>query len=485
MKRIISLCGRGLRYVRQYGPVLLYYKIKERKQRNQAEAGYEAWLQRELKEENTAPEEARALAERGPLISILVPAYETPPVFLREMIESVLNQSYDNLELCIADGSPSHTVEQIAEEYARQDSRLRYERLPENLGISGNTNAALSMAKGEYVGLLDHDDLLLPGALYEVAKTLEETKGADAVYTDEDKVDMELTHHFQPHFKPDFNEEYLLSNNYICHFFVVRRQMALEVGGFREEFDGAQDYDFILRCTEKAEKVIHIPKVLYSWRCHASSTAANPESKLYAYEAGKRAVAAHLERKGTPGEVLDTSNYGFHRIRFSRKRPEILINSFANLNGQTGIKVVYYGKACNNSVIISENCDYMLFTCVQKARLSKGFMEELISSCERPEIGLVRARVYDKRKRLSSDILLKGVRDPFGESMKGLKEGCTGYFHRAVLHQEVEAPTDCFLVKGELLKGKDRITLEELCAAIKKQGYRMVYNPWAVVYESR
>ena len=140
---------------------------------------------------------------------------------------------------------------------------------------------------------------------------------------------------------------------------------------------------------------------------------------------------------------------------------------------------------CNNSVIMSENCDYMLCPCVQPARLSKGFMEELISSCERPEIGLVCARVYDKRKRLSSDILLKGVRDPFGESMKGLKEGCTGYFHRAVLHQEVEAPTDCFLVKGELLKGKDRITLEELCAAIKKQGYRMVYNPWAVVYESR
>lgn len=453
--------------------------------RDRAEIGYEEWLRDQLKKEEEASEKAKALARTGPLISILVPAYETPADFLCQMIDSVLKQSYGRLELCIADGSATDRVEKLAKEYERRDPRLQYRRLKENLGISENTNEALSMASGEYLGLLDHDDLLLPGALYEVAKALKETKDADVLYTDEDKVNMDLSHHFQPHFKPDFNSEYLLSNNYICHFFVVKRELALEIGGFRTDFDGAQDYDFILRCTERAERVLHIPKILYSWRCHETSTANNPESKLYAYEAGKRAVTAHLERMGTPGNVLGTSNYGFHRIYFKKKRSKILIKSFANLNGQMGVKVVYYDKACNNSVTISRNCDYMLFTCVQKARLSEGFLEELLSCCERPKIGVVCARVYDRKRRLSSDIRMKGVQDPFGESLKGLKKGYTGYFHRGVLHQEVEFPTDCFLVKGELLKGMERLTIEELCAFVKKQGYRMVYDPWAVVYESR
>lgn len=150
-----------------------------------------------------------------------------------------------------------------------------------------------------------------------------------------------------------------------------------------------------------------------------------------------------------------------------------------------GINVVYYDKVCNNSVIIFRNCDYMLFTCVRRASLSEGFAQELLSCCERPDVGLVCARVYDRKKRLSSDIRMKGAADPFGEGMKGLRKGCTGYFHRAELHQEVDEPTDCFLVKSALLEETERLTIEELCAVIKKQGYRMVYNPWAVVYESR
>ncbi len=485
MIQIFKLCGRGLRYVRQYGPTQLYYKIKERRERNRAETGYETWLRAQIEAEEAASPQAEELSKTGPLFSILVPAYETPALFLRQMIESVLTQSYKNLELCIADGSPSGEVRKIAEAYAGKDSRVRYQKLEQNLGISENTNAALAMASGDYIGLLDHDDLLMPGALYEAAEALKEAGGADALYTDEDKVNMDLSRHFQPHFKPDFNSEYLLSNNYICHFFVVKRELALETGGFRSGFDGAQDYDFILRCTEGGRRVLHIPKILYSWRCHEASTAANPESKLYAYEAGKRAVNAHLERMGTPGEALATSNYGFHRIRFFRKGSKILINSFANLNGQTGIKVVYYDKACNNSVTIPESSDYVLFTCVRKERLSEDFWEELLSSCQRPGIGIVCARVYDRRKRLSTDIHMEGVRDPFGRSLQGLKRGGSGYFHRAVLCQELTKPTDCFLVKGSLLKGAGKLTIGGLCVYIRKQGYRMVYNPWAVVYEGR
>ncbi len=485
MSHMMRLCGRGLRYIRQYGPAQLYYKIIERRQRSRAEAGYEAWLLKQCAQEETEALEAGKLSGRGPRISILVPAYETPVLFLQQMIESVQNQSYTNWELCIADGSVSDQVQTAVEAYAKTDSRIRFCKLKENLGISENTNAALSMAVGDYVGLLDHDDLLLPGALYETARALVEAGDADALYTDEDKVNMDLTRHFQPHFKPDFDREYLLSNNYICHFFVVKRELACTAGGFRGEFDGAQDYDFILRCTENAGKILHIPRVLYSWRCHEDSTAANPESKLYAYEAGKRAVAAHLERIGVRAELLDTTNLGFYQVRFSPGEKKGLIKSFGNLNGQMGVNVVYYDKARNNSVIIPKDSDYVLFTCIKKAKLSEGFLEELCSCCTRPGIGIVCARVYDRQKRLSSDLSMKGVRDPFGSSMKGLRTGCTGYFHRAVLHQELTAPTDCFLVKGSLLRGKETLAPQKLCEEIRKQGYRMVYHPWAVVYEDR
>ncbi|MCI8599125.1 MAG: glycosyltransferase [Lachnospiraceae bacterium] len=489
MANPIRLCGRGLRYLRQYGPAQLYYKIKERRDRDRAERGYDTWLSEKLPGEQEEKEQRETIFSKTPCISILVPAYETPEKFLRQMIESVLGQSYENVELCIADGSSSEKVRQVAEEYARQDHRLRYEKLRENKGISENTNAALKMAQGDYVGLLDHDDILLPGALFEIVKALNENGEADAIYTDEDKVSMDLNHHFQPHFKPDFNMEYLCSNNYICHFFVVRRELACRVGGFRSEYDGAQDHDFIFRCVEEAEEVLHIPKVLYSWRCHEASTANNPESKLYAYEAGKRAVSAHLERAGVKGEVLHTSNYGFYRIRFQKVDMEILINSFENLNGQSNIKVVYYGKVCNNSVIFSgtelrknKEC-YMLFTCVQKEKVNRDFWDELLSCCARPEVGMVCARVYDKKRQLSSDISMAGVQDPFGKSMKGLKKGCMGYFHRALLQQELVEPTDCFLVKRELIEGLDDFTTQELCEKIKKQGYKIIYNPWAIVYE--
>lgn len=485
MKKWIRLCGRGLRYIRRFGAAQLYFKIKERRDRDKAEADYDGWLKASLPDEEEDRRQREAFFPYMPLISILVPAYETPKAFLSQMIESVLGQSYGNLQLCIADGSASDKVQRAVEPYMQRDGRIRYKRLLENKGISENTNEALALAEGAYVGLLDHDDILLPGALYELVKALNEAGGADAAYTDEDKVTMDLSRHFQPHFKPDFNMEYLCSNNYICHFFLVKREIACQAGGFRREFDGAQDHDFIFRCTERADRVLHIPKVLYSWRCHEASTADNPESKLYAYEAGKRAVCAHFSRAGQEAEVLDTSNYGFYRVRYPLSYEKILIKSFEKLDGQSGVKVVYYDKARNNSVTFSGKSDYVLFTCVREGKLSEGFFEELISCCQREEVGVVCARVYDRKGRLSSDISMAGVVDPFGSSMKGLRRGCLGYFHRAALQQELSEPTDCFLVKGSLLGEIEDFQILEICEKIRRQGYKMVYNPWAVLYESR
>ena len=205
MRKLIGPLGRAWRFVRQYGFVQLYRKVKERRDRNLAEKGYEEWLFHQLPDQEEDRRQRETEFPFSPLISILVPAYETPEPFLRQMIESVLKQSYGNLELCIADGSPSEQVKRTAEEYAARDSRIRYQKLEKNLGISGNTNAALANAAGAYVGLLDHDDLLLPGALFEIVRALNDGQPADAVYTDEDKMDPEQNRHFQPHFKPDFN----------------------------------------------------------------------------------------------------------------------------------------------------------------------------------------------------------------------------------------------------------------------------------------
>ena len=170
------------------------------------------------------------------------------------------------------------------------DKRILVKDLSENAGIAQNTNAALEMATGDFVALLDHDDLLAPNALYEVAKALEQNPKIDVIYTDEDKVNTELTEHFQPHLKPDFNLDLLRSNNYICHFFLARRSIVEKVGGFREEYNGAQDYDFIFRCTDDASVIYHIPEILYHWRTHQASTADNPASKMYAFDAIKTKV---------------------------------------------------------------------------------------------------------------------------------------------------------------------------------------------------
>ena len=259
--------------------------------------------------------------EKEPLFSVVIPVYKTPERYLKEMLDSILDQTYGNWEVCIADGSPrGQDVEKVLKKYAQKDSRIRYEILGGNRGISGNTNAALAMAKGEYVILADHDDTIPPQAFYEVAKAINKHPDCDVLYSDEDKLDMDGKALFDPHFKPDFNPDLLTSVNYICHLFVVKKELLDQVGGFRQEFDGAQDYDFIFRCTEQAKEIVHIPQVLYHWRCHQDSTASNPESKMYAFEAGSRAIMAHYERMGIPAERVEKGvDYGIYHTTFKIK----------------------------------------------------------------------------------------------------------------------------------------------------------------------
>ena len=278
-------------------------------------------------------------AESGdiPLISIVVPCYNTPEKYLRAMIESVQAQSYSKFELILADASSDDNVAGIIAEYTQNDERIKYNHLQFNGGISENTNAALELVTGDYTGLLDHDDVLTPDALYEVAfvirKTLAEKRLKDVkecpvrlIYTDEDKCDGNQTYYYEPNQKLAFNYDYLLSNNYICHFTVIRTDIIKELK-FRKEYDGAQDFDIILRASEGYGEVVHIPKVLYHWRCHDDSTAANPASKKYAYDAGRRAVSDFLLSKNIPAVVTDMQHVGFYRTDYDTDifdaRPDI------------------------------------------------------------------------------------------------------------------------------------------------------------------
>lgn len=259
-----------------------------------------------------------------PLISIAVPAYETKESFLEALIDSVTAQSYENWELILADASESGRVRACAEQKKaalseKQAKKIKYHALCKNEGISGNSNQAIAFASGDYIGLLDHDDLLAPDALYEMVRAVnalaEQSICAKILYSDEDKCDESGQNYYENNVKSRFNFDFLLSNNYICHFLVMKAELMKKLT-FRSDYDGAQDYDLILRAVNEVreEEIAHVGKTLYHWRCHQLSTAANPASKLYAYEAGKRAVQDFIGGKGWNGKVLDTEHVGFYRI---------------------------------------------------------------------------------------------------------------------------------------------------------------------------
>ncbi len=254
--------------------------------------------------------------------SVVVPAYRTPERCLRELADSLLAQSYPNWELILADATEDDSVSRVAERY--RDTRIRYVRLEGNGGISENTNRALELVSGDYVGLLDHDDVLTADALYEMACRIKAEYGAgrepQLLYSDEDKCNSDMTVFYEPNYKEDFNFDLLLCNNYICHFMVMKRELIQSLG-LRREFDGAQDYDLALRAVDvlsgREGDILHIPKVLYHWRCHSGSTAENPWSKGYAYDAGRRALQRFADKRNWQAKAADLAHPGFYRLEYS------------------------------------------------------------------------------------------------------------------------------------------------------------------------
>ena len=301
-----------IRFFRRNGLVSSYYMTRERISNKEGKYIYNPIGDSEFDSQRDKR------FDYEPLISIVVPAYETNVRHLEEMVNSVLGQSYIKLELVIVDASESDTVKNELARY--RDVRIRYKKI-DNIGISSNTNYGIDMARGQFVGLLDHDDILTLDALYTIVEKLnvlkKEGKEAKLIYSDEDKYNDDNGSYFEPHYKMDFNYDLFLTNNYMCHFTLIEREIITGLR-FRDEYNGAQDFDMFLRAvgSVEEEQILHIGKVLYHWRSHDNSTSTNPESKLYAYEAGRLAIEDYLKSKGINSIVENTKHLGFYRVRY-------------------------------------------------------------------------------------------------------------------------------------------------------------------------
>lgn len=465
-------------YIKRNGLKASVIKVMERLDRNKSEENYTQDVFDLISDREQAELEREKKFTHRYKFSIIVPAYETGERRIKEMIYSVLSQTYNHWELCIADASETDEVEKAVNEVIANSIdedkpySIKYIRLTENNGISENTNEALKMATGEYVVFMDHDDILTSNALFEAACVLEKglkseggflTNSVKLIYSDEDKCNDELTVFFDHHIKPDFDIDLLRTNNYICHLLIVRRELAMSVGGFIKDFDGAQDHDFIFRCVEKLENdaIVHIPKVLYHWRSHESSTATNPDSKLYAYEAGKRAVKAHLERLGIEAEVSDAPHLGFYRVKYKVSAEEL-----------TKIQIMSMDvlKSMSSDNIDSLDCEYIMVLNDNVKPVNADYLEEMLGILKREEVGCVGSLVINKGKIESAGYTLDADGNLIPD-FAGLNKNYSGYMHRAKLVREVDGVcTDCCMVK------KSEIKKDGTLAA----GKLVVYCPYSV-----
>ena len=387
---------------------------------------------------------------------------------------------------------------------------------------------------------MDHDDLLTPDALYECVKLINKTPDSDMIYTDEDKISMDGSDFFQPHFKSDFNIDMLRGTNYFCHFTTVRKDLYEKAGMLNGAFDGAQDYDFVLRCVEHAQHVMHIPKVLYHWRAHKDSTAENPESKLYAFGAGARAVQAHYDRIGIHAKVESTKYLGIYRSKYQvAEKPLISIiipnkdhtddldkcihsieekSTYKNIeyiivennseNKETfeyydqlqkenpKVKVVTWDKefnysAINNYGVSFAQGDYYLFLNNDTEIINEDCLEELMGYCQRTDVGIVGARLFYEDGTIQHAGVIIGLQGVAGHAFAGQAHESPGYFGRAMIAHDLNAVTAaCMLVKKEAFEAAGGFDPElavafndiDFCLQIRKAGYLVVYNPYAELY---
>lgn len=505
---------------------------------------YEHWIKNHVATEAELKKQREHRFEYEPLISILIPTYKTPKHLLVETIDSVLRQSYGNWELCIADGnSQENYINEMLDEYKQKDSRIKVKYLDENKGIAGNTQECYYMSTGDYIGLFDHDDLLEPNALFENVKAINKDKTIEFLYTDEDKINEKSDYRFDPHFKQDFAIDTFRSYNYICHFSVFRKDLMAKIGGFREGFNGSQDYDIILRATEAAKNIYHIPMILYSWRVHSGSTAGNPLNKMYCYDSAKKAINDELSRNGIKGEAVDGKFIGSYEINYeiigdpkvsiiipskdNSKKLDATLKSILNKTSYNNYEIVivesnskkeatfrYYDKieelhknikvitckeqynysSINNFGAKSTSGDFMLFMHDDVEVINTEWLGKMIGLAQRQDVACVGAKLYYKDNTIQHGGIILGVSGAAGYAHRNLRKYENGYFLRLGVTQNLSAVSGaCLLVKRSVfdeVNGFDegfklKYSDIDFCLRALKLGKVNVWTPAAELYHNK
>lgn len=498
-------------------------------------ADYDTWLRIMRVSRQELFEQRKTKFSYAPKFSVVVPLYHTPAKFLKDLVRSMMYQSYANWELCLVNASPEDVhLTSLLENWAMRDKRIRVIRLEKNLGIAQNTNAGIAASTGEFSAFLDHDDFLEPDALFCYADALNKDKTIDVFYSDEDKTDEYAAHYFYPHFKSDFNIDLLHANNYMCHFLAVRKSLVDTVGGLNEKFDGAQDYDFVLRLTENTKKIYHCPRILYHWRCSNQSTAANQGNKMYAIHAGKAALNAHYKRIGWNARAQEGAVDGWYQTKFTLKEEplvsilipnkdhtddlDVCLNSFFERadyqnyefiiiennsvlpetfayyekieKEHDNVKVVYWEAGFNYSAINNfgfkfAKGDYIMLLNNDVELITPDIFQSMLGFCMRPEVGIVGAKLLYNDHTVQHAGVLVGAGGLADHVFKGIHEDDPGYMGRAISSQDVSAVTAaCLLVKRSVyeevggLEDEFQVAFNDVdfCLKVRKAGYLIVYD---------
>ena len=508
--------------------------LKKKLTRNEY-ADYDTWLRimRVSRQELFAQRKTKF--SYAPKFSVVVPLYHTPAKFLKDLVRSMMYQSYANWELCLVNASPEDVhLTSLLENWVMRDKRIRVIRLEKNLGIAQNTNAGIEASTGEFIAFLDHDDFLEPDALFCYVDALNKDKTIDVFYSDEDKTDEYAAHYFYPHFKSDFNIDLLHANNYMCHFLAVRKSLVDTVGGLNEKFDGAQDYDFVLRLTENTKKIYHCPRILYHWRCSNQSTAASQGNKMYAIHAGKAALNAHYKRIGWNARAQEGAVDGWYQTKFTLKEEplvsilipnkdhtddlDVCLNSFFERadyqnyefiiiennsvlpetfayyekieKEHDNVKVVYWEAGFNYSAINNfgfkfAKGDYIMLLNNDVELITPDIFQSMLGFCMRPEVGIVGAKLLYNDHTVQHAGVLVGAGGLADHVFKGIHEDDPGYMGRAISSQDVSAVTAaCLLVKRSVYEEVGGLEEEfqvafndvDFCLKVRKAGYLIVYD---------
>jgi len=502
-------------------------------------AEYTYWMKKHTPTEKELESQRGFEFEYKPLFSVVVPLYNTPERYLRDMVESVLAQTYQNWELCLADGSSEvNDIASIIQGYG--DERIKYKKLEKNYGIAGNSNEAIKMATGDYVGLLDHDDTLMPHALFENVKLINADPDFEFIYCDEDKLSEGGNLRFFPFFKPDFSPNMLYAFNYITHFAVFKKTLLDEIGYFSDQYNGAQDYDLILRATEKAKKVGHISDILYNWRVSETSTAFDSESKKYTTDAGKAAIEAALKRRKIDAEVKPLQWDNYFNVEYKIATPQPLISilipshneaetlkrcidsiikkttwdnyeivvvennstdeeTFAYykiLEKQPKVRVVTWNHpfnfaAVNNFAVSQAKGEVLLFLNNDTSIISPDWLEQMAMHALRPDVGAVGAKLYYPDDTLQHGGIILRIGGVAGHAHKTVYRTDMGSFARLQIVHDLSAVTAaCMMTRRDVfeeVEGFDETFVlafndVDFCLKVREKGYSVLWTPFAELY---